>query len=134
MMISSLIFISSCGDETAPDLIPFTFVNVDINLSNIQYQELNRDGGFVYISEGYRGIIIYRESASRYRAFERACTFDPHASCEPVVVDSSGLFMIHKCCKSIFGFDGSPMGGPASLPLHEYYTRQEGIYLLIRNQ
>jgi len=134
LIVFSLIFISSCGDETAPDLIPLSYVNVDINLSNIQYQELRSDGGFIYIPEGFKGIIVYRESINRYRAFERACTFDPHSTHEPVEVDSSRLFMIHRHCKSIYSFDGSPMGGPASLSLREYYTHLDGNYLLIRNE
>jgi hypothetical protein len=129
-----MLFISSCGEETAPDWIPFVYVNVDINLSNLQYQDLRRDGGYVYIPDGYKGIIVYRESATRYRAFERACSFDPRSECEPVVVDDSGLFMTHKCCKSTYDFKGYPTGGPASLPLHEYDTFLDGDYLLIRNE
>lgn len=134
LMMWPLFFISSCGDETAPDIIPSTYVSVDINLTNLQYQALRRDGGVVYIEEGFRGIIIYRESANRYRVFERACTFDPRAECEPVEVDSSGLFMVHRCCKSTYNFNGSPTGGPASLPLREYYAYLDGDYLLIRNE
>ena len=129
-----LFFISSCGEETAPDRIPYAYVSVDINLSNLQYQDLRRDGGFVYLSDGYRGIIVYRESANRYRAFERACSFDPRSECVPVEVDSSGLFMIHRCCKSTYDFNGYPMGGPATLPLREYFTFLDGDYLMIRSE
>ncbi len=134
LTIFLMFLISSCGEETAPDWIPYVYVNVDINLSNLQYQDLRRDGGFVYIPDGYRGIIVYRESATRYRAFERACSFDPRSECEPVEVDSSGLFMIHRCCKSTYDFEGYPTGGPASLPLHEYYAFLDGDYLMIRNE
>lgn len=129
-----MFFISSCGKETAPDRIPYAYVSVDINLLNLQYQDLRRDGGYIYLSEGYRGIIVYRESANRYRAFERACSFDPRSECEPVEVDSSGLFMIHRCCKSTYDFRGYPTGGPATLPLREYFTFIDGDYLLIRSE
>ena len=130
-------FFSSCEKEPMDEVIPFTFVNIDINLDLIQYQSLRNPGGYVYLeqeaSSGYRGIILYHESSGIYRAFERACTFDPHSECEPVTVDDSGLFMIHTCCSSTFNFNGNPTGGPASLNLLQYSTYLDGIYLKIRN-
>lgn len=136
----SIIFLtvfSSCEKEPLDEIIPFSFVNMDINLNLIQYQDLRNLGGYVYITEGsgagYRGIIIYHEGNGVYKAFERACTFDPHADCSPVEIDDSGLFMTHKCCKSSFNFHGNPTGGPASLNLLQYSTYLDGIYLKIRN-
>ena len=80
---------SSCDKEPIDELIPFTFVNIDINLDLIQYQNLRNPGGYVYLDQeatsGYRGIILYHESSGIYRAFERACTFDPHSACDPIV-------------------------------------------------
>jgi hypothetical protein len=133
-----LVFFSSCEKEPIDEVIPFTFVNIDINLDLIQYQSLRNPGGYVYLdqaeaSSGYRGIIVYHEGSGSYRAFERACTFDPHGDCDPVTIDDSGLFMIHNCCKSTFNFNGNPTGGPASLDLLEYDTYLDGIYLKIRN-
>jgi hypothetical protein len=128
---------SSCEKEPIDELIPFTFVNIDINLDLIQYQNLRNPGGYVYLdqeaSSGYRGIILYHEGNGNHRAFERACTFDPNSDCEPVKIDDSGLFMIHKCCNSTFNFNGNPMGGPASRNLLQYSTYLDGIYLKIRN-
>lgn len=143
-MYRSLIFtflivsvFSSCEPEQIDEVIPFSFVNQDINLNLIQYQELRNLGGHIYINEttnaGYKGIIIYHEGNGIYRAFERACTFDPITECDPIIVDDSELFMIHKCCNSTFNFNGNPMGGPASLNLLEYGTFVDGIYLKIRN-
>ena len=136
VLILSLIFVfSSCDEEPIETLIPFSFVNQDLNLDLIQYQDLKNIGGYVYIEKGpnagYKGLIVYHEGAGVYRAFERACTYDPE--CDAISIDDSGLFMIHNCCNSSFNFNGNPIGGPASLNLLQYPTLVDGIYLKIRN-
>ena len=133
IFISTTLF-SGCGDHFATDKIPFAYVSEDINLTNVQYANLHNDGGWVYFDgSGYRGLIIYHVSGDDYRVFERACPYDPRSDCDPVQVDDSGLFMIHKCCKSTFYFDGQPYGGPAELPLRQYNTYVDGNFLLIRS-
>ena len=133
----SVFAFSSCDPRNEDPIIPFAFVSQDLNLNLIQYQDLRNIGGYIYIepgeNAGYKGIIVYHEGNGIYRAFERACTFDPQSTCDPIVVDDSGLFMIHKCCNSSFSFKGNPMGGPASLDLLQYQTYVDGIYLKINN-
>ncbi len=126
----------SCNEEKPDQIIPYAFVNQDINLNLIQYQNLRNIGGYVYINgenAGFKGLIVYHEGNGIYRAFERACTFDPYSTCDPIIIDDSGLFMTHPCCKSSFNFYGNPTGGPASLNLMQYTTYVDGIYLIIRN-
>ena len=125
--------LSSCDNEYPAERIPYVFVEEDINLNNLQYANLKNPGGYIYYNAGYKGLIIYHEGNGVYKAFERACTFDPNADCEAVEMDDSGLFMIHKCCSSTFNFNGNPTGGPASLDLLQYRTYVDGIYLKIRN-
>ncbi len=135
-LILILSFIS-CNNETPDEIIPFAFVSQDINLNLIQYQDLRRPGGYIYIApgdnSGYKGLIVYHDGDGTYRAFERACSFDPRADCDPVIVDDSGIFLAHECCHSTFDFNGNPTGGPASLSLMQYYTYVDGIYLKISN-
>ncbi len=128
-----ILIISSCDNNYPEERIPFVYVEVDINLNNLQYANLRNPGGYVYYDAGYKGLIIYHEGNGVYRVFDRACTYDPNADCIPVETDESGLFMIHKCCTSTFSFNGNPTGGPASLDLVEYRTYVDGIYLKIRN-
>ena len=142
MRISSRLFVIltfaffSCDREQIDERIPFSIVNQDINLNLIQYQDLRNIGGYVYIEEGtnagYKGIIVYHEGNGVYKAFERACTYDP--DCDPIVVDDSDLFLLHECCNSTFNFNGNPMSGPASLDLLQYAAIVDGIYLKITNQ
>jgi hypothetical protein len=129
-----LILFSSCENEMPEEVIPFALVSEDINVKYIQNINLTNIGGFIYHDAGYRGIIIYHEGNGVYRAFERACTFDPKSSCDPIVVDESGLFMKHECCNSTFDFFGNPTGGPASIRLLRYSVYVDGDYLKIRNE
>lgn len=137
VLFSVIVTFSSCNEEVRDEIIPFAFVNQDLNLDLIQYQRLSNIGGYIYLepgqSSGYKGIIVYHDGTGFYRAFERACTYDPLADCDAIVVDDSGLFMIHTCCNSSFNFNGNPMGGPASLDLLEYPTYLDGNYLKIIN-
>jgi len=129
-----LLTLSSCGVETPDAIIPYSYVNEDINLTNIEYLSLKNNGGYVYFNAGYKGLIIYHEGGGVYRVFERACTYDPESACAPVAVDASGLFMKHECCKSTFDFYGNPTGAPANNRLLQYYSVVDGIYLKIRNE
>ena len=117
------------GDQS----IPYALVNEEINLTYLQNIDLMSAGGYIYYDAGYRGLIIYNEGNGVYRAFERACPYDPRSDCDPLVVDESGLFIKHECCNSSFNFNGNPMGGPASLDLLEYQIFVDGNYLKVTN-
>ena len=108
---------ASCKDALPRDDIPRVFVRKEINLNDFTYKDLNNIGGYVYITGGVRGIIIYRKSLSQYLAFERDCPYQPLDSCALISVDNSTLFMIDTCCSSKFDFDGNPTAGPARFPL-----------------
>ncbi len=133
----ALITMASCNEEIPDEIIPYAYVNLELNLNLVQHQKLRNLGGYLYIdpieNAGYKGIIVYHEGNDIYKVFERACSFDPRVDCTPVVVDESGLFMLHKCCNSSFNFNGNPTGGPASLDLVQYRTFVDGIYLKITN-
>lgn len=133
LFICCSLLLFSCEKELRDEVIPYTLVNEDINLKNLQYLNLTNVGGFVYYEAGFRGLIIYNEGNGYYRVFDRACTFDPRSNCDPLIVDASGLFIKHTCCNSNFNFNGEPTGGPASLRLLEYRTFVEGNYLKITN-
>lgn len=124
---------SSCDDSGGVNPIPYVFVHEDIYLKDLRYQALQQTGGHIYFDDaGFRGLIIYNDG-SGYRAFDRACTFDPRSECTPIEVDASTLFMVHSCCGSVFGFDGEPTSGPATFRLMEYTTFIEGDFLLVRS-
>lgn len=123
----------ACESSGPEDQIPFALVNIEIDLRNQQYLDLQFSNGHVNIEGGVRGITIYRASTDEYRAFERNCSFQPLDSCAQVEMDDSGLFFIDPCCSSTFDFNGFPTGGPASLPLRQYTTVLDGNFLIIAN-
>lgn len=135
--IFSIIFLlcfTGCEEEAPRTTVPLVPVEFTINLTLQEYMPLLIIGGHVYIEhEGFKGIIIYRESTERYRAIERTCTFQPRNPCEIVEVDDSGFFLVDNCCGSTFDFQGNPTGGPAKQPLLMYNTYLDGHFLTIRN-
>ncbi len=127
-------WVMACQPNLSDDPIPIVpFADFVINLSAPEYQPLTFNGGYKEIgSIGVRGVIVYRQDASTYRAFERNCTFRPNEACATVNVHSSSLFMIDPCCNSSFSFtNGAPTGGAASRPLRQYEITLAGMQLTI---
>ena len=133
LLLLFLVGLASCGKDTVAPDIPYALVNEQINLTNIQYNKLKQDNGFVYLNGGVRGIIIVRRSASQYLALERTCSYKPGDACAKVEVDASGLFLIDPCCNSQFDLTGQVTAGPASYRLRQYATTLQGNFLYISN-
>ena len=125
-----------CGKENPVDkVIPYVLVNFTINPNSIEFNNLNIVGNWAYVTGGYRGIIIYHASPNEYRAFERTSpvNFPNDYECR-VKVDESGLVAVDHCSNSKFILlDGSPYEGPAVLPLKQYRTQFDGVYLHVFN-
>ncbi len=135
LFVFPLLFFSSCEEDgNNATQIPFRPVYLEIDLNSVINKELwNINGHKSFPNNGYKGIIVHKESNNVFRAFEQACSFDPLEECAKVVIDDSNLFMIDKCCNSSFDFTGMPMGGPAFRNLLEYNTRIEGNLLIVEN-
>ncbi|WP_439881103.1 hypothetical protein ACSX1A_18415 [Pontibacter sp. MBLB2868] len=125
--------VSSCKDTYNGPAIPDVPVSEQINVSSLQYPQLRQDGGYVYLNGGYKGILVVRQNAGLYTAFERACPYDPTAACSQVKVDQSNLFVVDECCGSQFDFQGNVMAGPAVYGLKQYKTSLNGSLLYIYN-
>lgn len=127
--------LGACEQDLPDDPIPNVLVNTQINLNSLLYDDLRLIGGSALLDNvGVRGIVIYRASTNEYRAFDRACSYQPSQTCEQVAVDDSGLFLVDTCCASSFDFLGFPTSGPATWPLRQYETFVSGSTLVIRNQ
>jgi hypothetical protein len=128
-----LFLLIACEPDLVDDPIPFIPFS-DINIVIPNYPALSSDGGHILLSEGVRGIILYRKSATTYLAFERNCSYRPNDACATIDVHSSTLFMQDVCCGSSFNFDGTPSGGPAWRPLQQYKTSLAATTLTITDQ
>ena len=113
--------------------VPFDPIEVNINLPG--YSKIRVDGGAVEVPGGVRGIILYRENASSYYAYERNCTYLPNEACATVDIDPSGLYMLDTCCGSSFSYPfGNPIGGPAIYALQRYRTVVNGTIITITDE
>lgn len=127
----------SCEPDRSDDVIPwqpFDVININLNLP--EYINLKMDGSYIYINDGgVRGIILYHQSGSLYRAFERNCSYQPNSACATVEVHPSTLYMFCPCCSSSFDMaTGYPSGGIAWRPLNQYQTSVNGSTLTITDE
>jgi nitrite reductase/ring-hydroxylating ferredoxin subunit len=131
-IISFLLF--ACK-RNSDEYIPNVPVNITIYPSNPQYFKLTTVGGWMYISGGVRGIIVYRNSINDFSAYDRNCSYQPQNACSTVNVDSSNnIYAFCPCCSSQFVLtDGSVAKGPANFPLKSYRTFFDGNALQISN-
>lgn len=134
-VVAILWLLVSCknDEESNSETIPNVAVNIQINLNNQDFLPLKLDNGFVNVTGGVKGIIVFHQSGQTYKSFERCCPYKPSVECERVSVDSSGFFIKCDCCASQFDFLGNVTNGPAVRPLKQYSTSISGYYLYINN-
>ena len=138
IIIISVVLISStwsCIEKTPHDAIPEVAVNLSLDVNSTMYIELNTIGGYVYLTGGYKGILVYRIAIDEFVAYDRACPFDPFEQTARIIMDPSGITCSDSTsCDSQFGIlDGSVIRGPSTLPLKRYYTYYDGNTLTINN-
>jgi len=131
-LIIFLFFFSNCKKNDDP--VPYVFVNFYVSLSSPQFTNLTSVGGWVYVTGGYKGIIIYRNSIDEFCAYDRACPYKPSIEKERVDVEANGITAIDSSCGSRFLLiDGSVVNGPAKISLKSYKTYYNGTTLQITN-
>ena len=132
-----LIFIFSLAlscKKQSDNGVPITAVDIYLYSNNPSFINLTAVGGYVYITGGVRGILLYRKSNSEIMAYDRNCTYQSTQPCATVVVDQTHILAVDTCCHSKFSiYDGSVTQGPASLPLKAYQTTFDGNVLHIYN-
>jgi Rieske Fe-S protein len=132
-----LLFMSCEETGIAQDNMPPASVNLEINLRNMEYRDLEGPKGWVYINNvGLKGIVVYKSPDGGYIAMDRACPhdYDKASPCGRVEVDNSNFFMKDECCGSTFDMEGYVQNGPASRPLRKYFTAVSEDYLYISSE
>jgi hypothetical protein len=132
-LFSSQLLLAACNSTNdAQPQIPLAAVNELVVLTDQQNSNLRFDNGAVYIKGGVRGIIVVRQNASSYLAFERNCPYQPLDTCARVKIDPF-IRLYDPCCQSQFSFLGQVQGGPATRNLRQYNTALSGNLLTITN-
>ena len=132
-LLAFVFFSSSCKKDKV-ERIPSVPINISVPINSVQYNDLNTIGGWVYVTGGYRGLIIYRLNNDDFLCYDRACPYHPSAEGARIEVESSGLIAVDSLCGSRFFLsDGSVLKGPSTLPLKSYQTTFDGNYVSVFN-
>lgn len=136
-MIKKLAYITLISFIFSCDKSDQKIAEVYVNFS-IQASEIGGVGNGIYTNTNYgvNGIIIFHKDINQYLAFERTCSYDPNESCAIVELndENNPTLMVDSCCNSYFLLeDGTPIQGPALLPLKQYNTSFDGIYVNVFN-
>lgn len=119
LLLMVLVFGTQCNRNR---FIPYVPVDFEINLNLPAYQPLTAVSGWITVSGGSRGIIIYRLNQDEFIAYDRHSTYEVDAACQ-VAVEEDNILITDPCSGSQWVItDGSVASGPAELPLQRYQT------------
>ncbi len=130
------------GSSNADFFSP-VYVELNIDMAFAQYAPLNQLQGFVYLTGGNRGIVVYHTIDDQFVAYDRTCPVNANQACAMVTVDSIPTrYRCGKpdstgwkpCCHSLFDATyGTPISGEAKVGLKPYYTSKQGSVIYIRS-
>ena len=134
LVLTILLVVVSCDKQTPHETIPNVAVDIYIDVNSTLYVQLNTIGGWLYLTGGYKGILVYRVSDEEFVAYDRTCPYDPYVTESRLEMDMGNLIVIDTVCKSKFVIlDGSIIEGPATVPMKRYRTTYDGSILHIYN-
>lgn len=126
-----LLALVSCRKENS--LVPLVAIDVTLNVNEPQFFDLTVPTGWVYITGGSRGVIIYRNSQDEWTAMDRHSPYNVPAGCA-VTVSDDNVVIEDPCSDSQWLIvDGSILNGPTDQPLKQYRTQWTPPYLRIYN-
>jgi hypothetical protein len=131
-LITLLIITSGCRDRNT-NRVPDVPVNIAINIYQPDFFNLTVPSGWVYITGGSRGIIVYRKSTTEFVALERHSPFQPEDNCA-VVVNEDNVLVSDPCSDSQWLItDGTIVQGPTAFALRTYQATFADPILYITN-
>lgn len=102
--------------------IPFVQVDFTLDLNLPSNLPLIAPSGWIYVSGGSRGIIVYRKNTDEFMAYDRHSTFNVDDACR-VNVQEDNVLIADECSDSKWVItDGSVVNGPATQGLQQYNT------------
>ncbi|HEU4717048.1 MAG TPA: hypothetical protein VFU15_04415 [Bacteroidia bacterium] len=131
-----LVFLLCCaGCKKEHQYIPNVYVNLTIYVNDPGNIRLTTVGGWKYFDGGNRGIVVYRKSQNEFVAYDRTCPYKPDESSSVVSVDTTNNILLKdaSCTSQFLMSDGTPIGGPAVIPLKLYRSIFDGTTLHVTN-
>ena len=135
-LIGVLLLVSSAPGcrKSEPGGVPPVAVDISININNPAYNALAVPSGWLYLSGGSQGLIVYRNGPSEFTALDRHCPYQTGDLCRVYVDSSEVIARDSLCCHSAFLITGGEViEGPAALNLQQYNTSFNGTTLRIYN-
>ncbi len=130
----TLLAASGCGKEDHYQGVPDVPVSFVIDPNSTQYLEISHVSGWIYLTGGYNGILVYRPGLSEFVAYDRACPYDYENPDARIEVEASGTTCVCPVCGSKYIIiDGSPYEGPSRYLLKQYQATYDGSLLYIYN-
>jgi hypothetical protein len=142
LYLCSFLCLAGCGPKNTDDEIPLVPVNFYVDLNVNTSLPLNNLGGYIYRTEGNKGIVIIHNYNDAFLAIERTCSYHPYDSCNLITMDNNGLELkcgkyngndFVPCCGSKFTMEGYVNKGPATRPLRSYSVTKNGSQLHVTN-
>jgi len=121
----------SCRDDN--NIVPLVDVDFSININEPAFFDLTNITGWVYVTGGSRGILIYRNNLDQFTAFDRHSPFEVDQNCQVSVLEDN-FTVADPCSESTWLIlDGTILTGPTSWPLKQYSTQFNGSILRVFN-
>lgn len=132
------VMFSGCKKDSTPPAngVPNVAVNFSVDVDNPQYSALLHVGGYVYVTGGYDGIILFCNGQGSYLAFDRGCPYDCETNNKAIVnIQASGITAICPVCGTTYSlYSGTVTSkGPGTVALKQYETSFDGTNLMVSN-
>jgi nitrite reductase/ring-hydroxylating ferredoxin subunit len=102
LLPTALLLLSLGCKKDEPSGVPLTAVDISINVNLPEYNGLAAIGGWVYLTGGSEGLIVYRKDVDNFVAMDRHCPVNPEDLCK-VTVDGDGILAVDTaCCECSF--------------------------------
>ncbi len=141
-------FLGSCNKTPVNPVDPHAVIRIDIDPNSTFYQGLNAVGGWIYVKNGdqgayvgagSRGVIIYRETRTEFKAYDRLPPNNPDKCCNAghctqLVVGKYYPFAKDECTGNSYQLlDGALFQGTGQYPLIQYHAVYDGNLLHVFN-
>lgn len=130
-ILIAIFLLAGCKENNS--VVPLVSVDFSVNINNASYFELTNITGWVYVTGGSRGIIIYRNNIDQFTALDRHSPYNAEEGCRVFVLEDE-ITLKDECSESSWLIlDGSLISGPAEQPLKQYSTQFNGSILRVYN-
>ncbi|MFT4678836.1 MAG: hypothetical protein ACI84C_001225 [Flavobacteriales bacterium] len=120
ILIVSVVTVGADGCKKTNDQVPLVPVDFYLNVNEPQSFDLSSVTGWMYVTGGSEGIIIYRNNIDEFSAFDRHAPINIEEECQ-VKVNDDNITIQDPCSNSRWLIiDGSLIEGPAIQSLESY--------------